>query len=210
MARRKIKFMDLLSPNNGQLLTKLQLLAYCFKNKPKSIQSGWYRDGFDKLAYGYSANDHKSHTAIRDNEHLELILYRVLFSTHCHKDILKFRQDLGLDKDTKFFDFDLENSSGFDGYRLFYLLGKLEGMELKKEFFHPDCLDRTEPRIKNIKFTVSESGYHIFFDFKFKEYPNSSWGKEYWSNGKSLPDFLDETFADIDSKLCEPFIFLKS
>lgn len=207
MPKRKIKFMDLLSPHSMNISIKLQLLEYVFKNKPKSIQTGWYRSGFDKLIYGYSANDHKSHTAIRDNEHLELILYRLLFSEHSGKECLKFREDLGLNNGHKFFDLDLKNNNlQFGRWGFFSVLQKLKGRALKKEFFHPDYPKRTEPTIISIKFTVSESGYHIFFDFTFTETQGSCWGKEYWSNGKSLPLFLLEAFEDIDKRLVEPFV----
>lgn len=209
MPKRKIKFMDLLSPDNMNISIKLQFLEYVFKNKPKSIQSGWYRSGFDKLVYGYGANDHKSYTKIRDNEHLELMLYRLLFSEHSSKEILKFREDLGLRNGHKFLNFDLENNNlQFGRFEFFSVLQKLKGRALKKEFFHSDYPQRTEPIINLIKFTVSESGYHIFFDFTFKETDGSGWSKEYWSNSKSLPVFLLETLKDIDNLLIEPFIFL--
>ena len=210
LSKRKIKFTDLVQEYYG-ISVSLQVLAWILKHsKGYTEQSGWYRYGFDKLIYGYSANDHKSLTQIKDREHVELMLYRAFFSTYASPKVLQFRQENGIERyDTaKFFSLDLENPLlSFGNKPLFYILDTLSGKELKKEFAHPDFPDRTKPVITSAKFTISASGYHVFYHFTFEETKGSGWNKEFWSDEKTLPEFLEQTFREIDKMLVEPFIF---
>lgn len=210
LSKRKIKFNDLIKGYYG-ISVSIQVLAWILKHsKGYTEQIGWYRDGFDKLIYGYSANNHNSFTQIKNSEHIELMLYRAFFSTNASPKVLRFRQENGIERhDTaKFFSLYLQNPLlTFGNKPIFYILDTLFGKELKKEFAQPDYPDRTKPIITSTKFTISASGYHVFYHFTFTETKGSGWTKEFWSNEKTLPEFLEETFRAIDEMLVEPFIF---
>lgn len=209
MKNKKIKFQELVNQHCPYSLSEqIQILEWIFKTgKGYEVNNGrWVRDGVDKLLYDYSANNYKSYTAIKSRAQIRLMFVNAIVPTTT---IQKWRDDFDIKLGaSRFLNFKSGNNKylNFKNRDIFQILDKLEGAKLKKEHFHSDYSNRTEPFILNIKFTISENGCHFFLEFTFKECAGSGWIKEFWKREESVEEFFFESFKTIDSWLIQPCI----
>lgn len=211
MKNKKIAFQKLVDHNCPYSLSEqIQILEWMFKTSEKYQISHdrWYKSGFDKLVYNYCHNDHATKTAIVSEFQIWFMFMNAIVPTTM---IQKWREDYGVKLGlTKFLSFKLGNNEylRFGDKTIFEILNQLQGAKLKKEHFHPDYPNDTNPFIKSIKFTISYQGCHILLDYTF-DVPDckySSWTKEFWKRDESVEDFFLESFKTIDSWLVEPWI----
>lgn len=88
----------------------------------------------------------------------------------------------------------------------YWALQKLKnfiGMPLKKQFFHPEYKERTEPKILNVILYTNGNGYVFEYVFSFSNFDYEPG----WSNhiaqleNESIPCFLNRIFFEMDLKV---------
>lgn len=210
MKNKKIHFQKLINHHSGYSRSEiLQILEWMFKSSKKyNLATGtWSVDGFDKLVYEYSANTHPSYSKIEGWKHIRQMFINAIVVEN--KTVQKWRDDFGVELNkSKFLNFITGENDYlfFNGKDIFEVIESLSGLKLKKEFFHPKYEDRNNPFIVSAKFTISDSGCHIFVNYTFENCKDSIWHEEFWKREESMEDFFQNSFAKIDSWLIEPQI----
>lgn len=221
---KKINFQQLIENDYHPhtLYAKLQILNWIYKwaepyNPPKK---GWYKDGIDKLLFGYSANDRFSQTGIYDvSKFCHFALFRVLVKTP-DEWFKKWKEDFGIALNkSKFFklDQDYGNRDCYMGKAdvryLIHSLQKYKGMNLKKEYCHPDYVDRTHAYMTDIRFTMG-SRFQVIYGFNFavdETFKGCSWKKSFvQQDDETLRDFLLRVHAKCLEMLDTPTLPVKN
>lgn len=181
MKRKKIHFQKLLNLGGGYgVEIQLEVLNWMLKTgQGYTKRTGmWYVDGVDKQIFNYSANNHDSRTAI------DLDMMRLYFLNGIIAEagdiIEQWREASNIKLNNYIWLWHSDELPPYQNQRdaaywTFKKLSSLTGKKLKKEFFHPEYADRTQPYIKSAKFASVGNGLEFHFDFTFIEYPDSGW-----------------------------------
>ena len=181
-----------------------------------SEQHGWNRSGLHQSFHQYSANNHNHFYPLSQN--WKSIIKSGFFSLLCktnHPKVVsdfleKERIQLGKKRIIKV----TENTdvnryySKLNGYRgscvITHLTEAYKGLELKKEYFHPDYKGRLRPRIiDNVKFGTQNNRWIVWFTFSFEcmDY-EPGWRYEIGQNeNEELESFFNRAVEQIDNLL---------
>jgi hypothetical protein len=180
---RRIYFQKLFDGHVYDLSTKLEVLNWMLQTGKPFRERGWPKsgNGMDKAIFDYSANCHDSYHPLP----LETL---DTFITAAFANVLVRTPNAAISKWREAERVDLSSyrilnlpdphyiPSGRDNWPFnnlkFSLLAlrSYVGCQLKKESFHPDYTERTEPKIISIKVTTAGYGFNVDFQFSFKEF----------------------------------------
>lgn len=168
-------------------------------------RTGYYHSGMDKVMYGYSANTHDSYTDFgRDfRRTLQLGFVNTLVKTPIPS-VRAWREAerVGLGKYRMFVFPEERPFRGWDLYREIVGIYEYEGRLLKKEYFHPEYQDRTEPRIVRMNFSTAGMGYRIRLAFTFKGCEDSGWDQYFHQQeGESIDIFIHRFHREMSQLL---------
>ncbi len=220
--KKKISFQNLLN-ENYDLITRLEVLNWMLKTgKSYEESKGWARYGVDQWLFGYSANNHQSHTNLLPDVHskIQLAFVRAIIKTpHYFADcIAKWRQDnsIYLHK-ARMIEINDTVVSPKDRYQprwgkeLFtqpyslpeiWVLRQFLNRPLKKEFFQPDFQERTNPYFVSCRFSTVGNGFRIEYRYSFENTLGSDWGIWFHQDkNESLDEFVNRTLFKLDSFL---------
>lgn len=144
-------------------------------------QNGWNRYGLHQSFHGYGKNN-EPHEVYPLNRNWKKVIYdgfvRILCKSKHPSVVDKFLLENRIKIDSKRAIKILEDGENmsYDKIRhhrscdiLDYITTAYKGLELKKEFFHPDYPDRIHPRIiDNIKFGTNGLKWYAWFTFSFE------------------------------------------
>jgi len=180
-------------------------------------QRGWNRSGINQLLYGYSANNENYHAvpfpidwSKRLREFMTSIFVRAIVSpASCgggEKEIAEWREKnkIGLGK-YRFFEFPVRqsheaNPGRCDTSYYLHMVAEYEGKELKKEYAHPDYLNRTCPKIIGVTFSTCGKGYFVEIMFSFWEFNyEPGWSETIATQrkGEHIGDFLARAYKKL-------------
>lgn len=184
-----------------------------------SEQHGWTRCGLHQSFHQYSANNHNHHYPLSSNW-AEIVrngfvglLCKTIHPQVVHDFLEKERIKIGKVRVIKVIEDDSLNNSylskitggrylGTDILR--HLTKAYKGLELKKEFFHPDIKGRLRPRIiDNVKFGTQDNRWIVWFTFSFEcmDYA-PGWRYEIGQNeNEELESFFNRAVEQIDNLL---------
>lgn len=174
IVRRRIDFQKLI---DGRYPLHVELGVFNWMlatgKKHDTPRAGYYHSGMDQVMYGYSANTYDSYTNFgRDFPRtLERGFVNALVKTpipsvrawrEAERVGLGTYRMLSFTEEVPFRDWDLHQEiKGIYEY---------EGRLLKKEHFHPEYPERTDPKILGMQFSTAGNGYQITLEFSFKNF----------------------------------------
>jgi len=211
MKKQKIDFSKLLG-SHYPLEVKMMVLDWMLKTGKKHRQrSGrWNVIGISQFLFDYSGNDYDSEISIPKkswnySNFFDSIFARAIFKEP-NKSINEWRNTESINpKKCRMLDF--EESYGYNEKHpyLSWLLAsffELIGSELKKEFAHPDYIERTVPKIISIKIFTTGNGWIVRYVFSFSEFDyEPGWSKSFHQNeSQSISAFFQEAYEDITTR----------
>jgi len=133
----------------------------------------WHHPGMDQVMYGYSANTYDSYTDFGRNftgtlerGFVNAIVKTPIPSVRAWREAervgLGTYRMLTFSEEVPFRDWDL--------YREIRGIYEYEGKLLRKEHFHPEYPERTDPKILGMQFSTAGNGYQITLEFSFKNF----------------------------------------
>lgn len=201
----------------------LHVYAWLLKiSKDCSNQCGWNRSGFHQTFHGYSHNNNPGEV-YELGCNFEERLYQGFVNILCKTNrgvVLDFLKKENIILGKKRVITITENDDCNDYYNkitgnrfginpeLLHITKDYVGLELKKEFCHPEYEGRIHPRlISNPTFYVSYKGLisiKLYFNFENYEYDASSWNINITQKeSEPLVTFFNRAIQEIDNMLVE-------
>ncbi len=199
--KKKIRFRQLLEPHGYSTPILLEVLNWMLRTgQDYTARCGWYEYGVDKQIFGYSANNHPSHTSIEIDQ-LRIYFLNAVFSSPQHKVIEDWRKSERINLDSyRMLDF---STSEWNIASDWHFIKSMKGAKMKKEFYHPDYPDRIDPYVITIpKISTRGNGYSISYDFTFPKYPDSAWSAGVSQfEGEPISEFLNRSVSYFKERL---------
>jgi len=213
--RRKINFQKLID-GDYNLSTQLRVLDWMlWTGQEFEKQVGrWEKVGIDKTIFGYSGNNCDSYTNLGPD------FERTLFIGFCNalvktpdiatkewKDVehiylgqnrvIEILEKTPNEKNSYDNDWDWDLQSAIE--QLF----EYNNTKLKKEYFHPDHPERTDPKIIDISLSTVGQGYQVAYKFSFRNDNYApGWTKRITQNNKeSIDMFVNRAHIEIRNVL---------
>lgn len=211
---------------------ELEMINWFLKTGEKYTEytSTWTKDGVSKQLFGYSANSHDasfpfpitSNNFIGNasfsfnvlNSFVQICLFNAILKSAPYP-VNRWRKDerieLGkfrvLNFNTEYPNKEELNpkfETTYSSYRiLVHKLKEYVGMPLKKEFCHPEYIDRIKPKITDINFYTNGRGYVFEYGFSFPKFNYES----VWNDSirqledESINCFLNRVMNEMDKRL---------
>lgn len=184
MKKIKIQFNKLIG-DHYSIDIKMEVLNWMLKTGKPFIHSyGWYKDGINKSLFAYSANNHDNINSILpfdQIDYFDAIFARAIYKLP-NKPLKEWRKNENIYPDKyRMLSF---NNTTFDSVSsLIYRINLFNGKILKKEYHHPEKIDRTEPKIIKLQLFTLGNGWVLKYAFSFKEFDyEMGWEKEFIQN----------------------------
>ncbi len=186
MIKRRIDFQKLID-GAYPLDVELEVFNWMLATGKKydGPRAGYGHSGMDQIVYGYSANTHNSYTDLgKDFETtLQLGFVNAIVKTPIPS-VLDWRNTervgLGKFRILSFPDERPFSRWNWNLYREIKGIYEYKGRLLRKEHFHPEYPERTEPKILEMQFSTAGSGYRITLEFSFKNFDyEPGWEKSF-------------------------------
>ena len=158
----------------------------------------WYENGINQSLYGYSANNHNHTQPIPQNDldwFFDAIFARAIYKSP-NKPLEAWRQEERISP-TKHRMLKFKNSTS--PHKLIRQIYDKRGMSLKKEFVHPEFLERTEARILDVQIFTVGNGWIVNYCFSFKEFDyEPGWTQGYiQKEDESISEFLERSYKSL-------------
>lgn len=214
--RLRIDFQKII--NGGYRTFDLLLIYQWLINLGQSVskQSGWCRYGLHQSFHEYSYNN-EPYEYYPLGYNYEDVIRKGFVSLLCktnHPPLIydfleKERIQIGkvriiksTENASKRNRYYADKTNAFDVVR--HLTEAYKGLELKKEFFHPDYPARVRPRIlDNVKFGTNSNKWRVWFNFSFENFDYEN-GWEYGisqSENEDIESFFNRAVEKIDNLL---------
>lgn len=205
---------------------ELEMINWFLKtgNKYDEYTGRWSKDGVSKQMFNYSANSHNANfpfPIVCKNyigngsfsfDVLDGFIQNCLFNAILKVptspvkkwriaekiEVGKFR-NLHINTDYP----EIKHQNFEDTHRLLQNLKKFIGMPLKKDFFHPEYIERIAPKIINIIFYTNGYGYVFEYVFSFSNFDYEPGWSNYITQleNESIPCFLNRLYFEMGSVL---------